>query len=533
MTSPQSRNRSRRATSHIAVRVAHVVLGGLLAVGWLVLPLARAGTGDAVTVARGVQVADEVGARTAEGDPDQDETTATGDLVLPLVAVGAAAVLAAYGYARRKRRARTRTTPGGGAPHVAPPVLELDQRTRQLLIDTDDCVRTSVEELGCATAQFGSEPVKPYAEALSYAKSELAAAFRLRQRLDEAAPEDGRSMLEEIVLRCTEAGRRLDSEAAGFDLLRALERSTTAALEHAETRFRELAARTPAAQTTLGDLHQRYAPSASLPVAGHVEQAKDRLVFATVHLNQARQSLDRGDGGKAAAYLRAAEGAVDQAATFVAGVERLAGELAAAAEQLPGALAAVETDLAGAQALLATAGVGTLPGRVAHAESLLADVRRESAAGAYDPLDALRRIAEAGAALAEARDGDLPEERARALLDQFVLPVRSAVSAAGDFVTTHRAAVGCGARTRLAEAERHLAGRSPALADVRRADVLARQARELAERDVRAYGSPSAGREGAGVGGAVLGGILLGGGGGPGSFGGPRTRARRATSSPA
>ncbi|WP_406173107.1 hypothetical protein [Streptomyces sp. NBC_00996] len=528
MTSPQSRNRSRRATSHIAVRVAHAVLGGLVAVGWLVLPLATVGVGDAATVTRSVRIADEMGAtQEAEGAPGQNGT-ATGDLVLPLVAVGAAAALAAYGYARRKRRARTRTTPGG-APHGTASVHELDVQTRQLLADTDDCVRTSAEELGCVTAQFGDEPVKPYAEALAYAKSELAAAFRLRQRLDGAAPQDGRSMLEEIVLRCTDAGRRLDSEAAGFDLLRALERNAAAPLERAETRFRELATRTPATQTTLGDLHKRYAPSASLPVAGHVEQAKDRLVFATVHLNQARQSLDRGESGKAAAYLRAAEGAVDQAAALVDGVERLAAELASATEQLPAALAGVEGDLAEARGLLATAGAGRLPGRVAHAESLLAHVRRETAAGPYDPLDALRRIAEAGTTLAEAGDRDLPDERVRALLGHFLLPARSAAAVAADFVTTHRAAVGCAARTRQAEAEHLLAAPSPGLSEVQRADDLIRQARELAERDVRAYGNPSGGDEGVGVGGAVLGGILLGHGDGPASFGGPRTRARRAT----
>ncbi|WP_369657835.1 hypothetical protein HEP85_44410 [Streptomyces sp. RPA4-2] len=46
MTSPLSRTRSRRATSSIAVRVAHTVLGGLVALGWLLLPVARPGPGD-------------------------------------------------------------------------------------------------------------------------------------------------------------------------------------------------------------------------------------------------------------------------------------------------------------------------------------------------------------------------------------------------------------------------------------------------------------------------------------------------------
>ena len=92
-------------------------------------------------------------------------------------------------------------------------------------------------------------------------------------------------------------------------------------------------------------------------------------------------------------------------------------------------------------------------------------------------------------------------------------------------------------RTRLAEARR-LLGRDPV--GGRR---LAREARQLAERDVRAHGHPYGGRpeHANGVAGAVLGGILLGDppdagvdtltGGAPGSFGGPATRARRGVAS--
>ncbi|MCZ0987124.1 hypothetical protein O1M54_18330 [Streptomyces diastatochromogenes] len=73
-----------------------------------------------------------------------------------------------------------------------------------------------------------------------------------------------------------------------------------AALEVAEARFRELAARTATAQATAAELHQRYAPSAGSPVTGYVEQAKDRLVFATAQLNESRQAADTGDRRRAA-----------------------------------------------------------------------------------------------------------------------------------------------------------------------------------------------------------------------------------------
>ncbi|MFE2987001.1 TPM domain-containing protein, partial [Streptomyces sp. NPDC059262] len=317
-------------------------------------------------------------------DPGGSDTEpSAADLALPLIAVGGAGALAAFTYTRRKRRTRTRTTPGGGwgggtGPKVTP-LPELDRQARQMLVESDDSIRTSTEELGFATAQFGDEAVTPFTEAVAYAQSEVTAAFRLRQQLDDAHPEDDatkRQMLDEIISRCTGAGRRLDAEAADFDRLRALERTAPEALAHAELTSRDLAARTATTEETLAALGSRYAPSALLPVAGHIEQAKDRLVFATTNLGQARSCVDAGDNGRAAVFLRAAESAVDQAGTFMDAVDRLGQELAEAAGKLPAALTESDTDLADAHGLLEgmTEGASTadLRGRVARVETVAA-----------------------------------------------------------------------------------------------------------------------------------------------------------------
>ncbi|MFF3802563.1 TPM domain-containing protein [Streptomyces sp. NPDC002032] len=508
-----------------------------------------------------------------------------GDFVLPVVAVGAAGALGAYAYTRRKRgrgggggggggRGTTTAHPGWDGRRAEPtPLPELDARAKALLVETDDAVRTSTEELGFASAQFGDEAVAGFTQALASAKDGLTRAFRLRQQLDDAYPEDDatrRRMLDEIVARCTEAGRRLDAESAAFDRLRDLEKNAPQALATVEAHFRTLTGRTTTAEATLTDLAGRYADSASAPVASNPEQAKDRLLFATTHLGEARAAIDAGDNGRAAVHVRAAEGAVDQAATLVDAVERRARELAEAAGKLTGALNETETDLADARGLLTGTAEGSstadLRGRIGRAESVLADVRREEAAGRYDPIDALRRIEEADAALDQAltgaRERESGRQRAAALLDQALLSARSAIGAATDYVTTSRGAVGSQARTRLAEAQRHLerslslaaADPSGALAEAQQADSLARQAQQLAEQDVRAYQNPYAGqRSGGGRGGAVLGGIILGeilrnggggfgggrgggfggggggfggGGSGPGSFGGGGTRGR-------
>lgn len=505
------------------MRVLHTVVGGLAAVVWLVLPWMTIGSDVAVPAAPAHPAAAGAAA------PEQDETSAA-DLVLPLVVVGAVVVVTGYGYVRRKRRARTRTTPGGGtapAGPAAPPLSELDERVRALLVEADDWVRTSREELAFAEARSGADSVAPFVRAVRDAEAELSAAFRMRQQYDDGVPEDEtsrRHALAGMIGRCQEAGRRLDAEAAGFDLLRALETADGLgeALEVAEDRFRALAARTGGAGATLAALAGRYGSAAVDAVTGHAEQAKDRLVFATTRLNQARQAADLGEAADAARHLRAAEGATAQAEVFVAGVERLAADLASAAGLVPAALTGAEAELAGARTGAGDLPAGELHARAAHADLVLTAVREELTAGPYDPLDALRLLVRGLVPVGVGRAGVLSVAAS--------LVARSAVAAADAFVTTHREAIGSTARTRLAEAERLLTEEP---SDLLTADALARRARELAERDVRLRGNPTAGaaEHGSGVAGAVLGGVLLG-DGSPSSFGGPRTQARRAATPP-
>ncbi|NDZ79209.1 TPM domain-containing protein, partial [Streptomyces sp. SID10853] len=327
-----------------------------------------------------------------------------GALLVPLALVVVVGSLAIYAYTRRRRRAETRTTPAGsgqqqgwtgaGTERIA--TAQLDTEAGELLVATDDAVHTSTEELGLATARSGERAAAPYAAALTYARSELATAFRLSQQLDDSSPEGGtarRHMLEEIIARCTEAGRRLDEESAGFDGLRALERDAPEALAAAESAFRTVAGRTGAAASTLAALRERYAESASAPVAGNVEQARDRLLFATNGLNRARQEADTGDHARAAVHIRAAESAVDQAATLIDAVDRMAREAAEAEVRLTGALTETDADLAEARALPAATAAGAagadFQSRIARAGTVTAGVRQERELGPYDPVDAL------------------------------------------------------------------------------------------------------------------------------------------------
>ncbi|WP_107472863.1 TPM domain-containing protein [Streptomyces sp. Tue 6075] len=522
-------------------------------------------------------------------DPGAGDSGSTGarDFILPVAVVAGVGAVGVYAYARRRRRTTTRTTPAAtgwgrgagadGAPEPPTPLPELDAQAKQVLVDTDDAVRTSEEELGFATAQFGEEAAKPFTAAVARAKDELTQSFRLRQQLDDAFPEDDatrRRMLEQILRRCATANEGLDTVSEDFDRLRALERTAPQALATVDATHRDLAGRVAAAESGVAGLRERYGEGAAAPVAADVEEAEDRLVFAGSAVGEARTAVEAGENSRAAVYIRAAEGAVGQAGTLLESVDRRAAELGEAARKLPAALTETEADLADAGGLLEGTAEGAstadLRGRIARAEAVLADVRGAMAAGPYDPVDALRRVEEADAALDEAlagaRDQERGEAKARSLLDQAMLTARSAVGAAADYITTNRGAVGSQARTRLAEAQRRwerarelsATDARGALAEAQQADALAGQALALAEQDVRGFRSPQGpggmGGMGGGTGGAVLGGIILGGlfggggrgggmgggfgggfgggrsggfGGGPGSFGGGGTRGRR------
>ncbi|WP_371790861.1 TPM domain-containing protein [Streptomyces sp. NBC_01471] len=545
---------ARPRTAATAAPAAVAALAAALAAVCLVaapVPVAHA-AGPSVLPANG-RIADRaiaLGDRTEEAaapavsDSGSDRTPDMGNgaLLVPLGLVVVVGGLAIYAYTVRRRRAEARTTPGssaqqqgwGGAGTAGVPLSQLDAEAGKLLVGADDAIRTSTEELGFAAARFGDGAAEPFTAALTYARSELTTAFRLRQKLDDSYPEDDparRQMLEEIIARCTEADRRLDEESESFDRLRDLERNAPEALTTAETAFRAVAGRTGAAESTFAALRQRYADSASAAVAGNIEQTKDRLLFATNSLNQARQAVDGGDNDRAAVHVRAAESAVGQATTLVDAVDRMAREAAEAEVRLSGALTGTDADLAAARTLLDGTAAGTstadLQGRISRAETVTAGVRREQRAGRYDPVDALRRIEEADASLNKALDGT---RRAAELLEPATLTARSTVGAAADYLTTHRGAVGCQARTRLAEAHRHLE-QSGALADTdaqrafseaQQAGAMAGQAQYLAEQDVRTYENG----HGWDPGGAVVGGIILGTVGGPARFGGSGTRGR-------
>jgi len=446
---------------------------------------------------------------------------------------------------------------GGALEPGGPSTAELQAKAGHLLIATDDAIRTSEQELGFAAAQFGDEAVAPFTKAMDQAKGELAAAFKLRQQLDDDIPEDEpttRQMLQELITHCETANKMLDEQATAFDKLRDLEANAPEIIPRLTASATAQQTRLAATRATLTQLSASYAASAVADVAGNADEAATRLAFIQDSLGQAQQAVAGRDKSRAAVLVQAAQLADDQVTQLLEGVDRRANELSEAGTALTAALATTDANVAEA----AASGQPGLREVAVHAQTVAAQVRASLGAGPADPLGGLRAVEDANSRLDQAlsgvREQQVRQQRARAGLEQAVLTARSSIAAATDFITTNRGGVGSTARTRVAEAQRHLeralalaaTDAESALAEAQQADDMASQAYREAQADVSGFAGAGVGSGmgslfgggggGAGMAGAVLGGILINsvlGGAGGGRGGGSRGGGAGRTAPPA
>lgn len=439
---------------------------------------------------------------------------------------------------RRSRRAKAERA-------IEQSIDELRKRAGSALVETDEAVRTSEQELGFAEAQFGAGSTGEFRAALDAAKRSLAEAFGLQQQLDDAVPDTDAQRREwygRILQLCTEADAGLDEKAEAFDHLRDLEKNAPAELDRISARLGDASARIESSDTAVQNLTSRFASSAVAPIADNVDQAQDRIEFASSGIAKAREEIAAGDAGAAAVLLRAAEQAAAQATELLDAIDKRVTQLADAGSQLSAQSAAIRADVAQAQALAAAAPSAAVdPGVVANVAAAIAtttavldEVDRAAATQPNDPLALLDRLATADTtidtAVAGYRDAEAQKARDSAALAAEIGAARSRLSAAEDFISARRGAVGSDARTRLAEAARSLeyavqiapSDTAAALASAQRASQLAQSGFDAARNDVSSYSSDDGslggllgGRRGSS--GAFLGGILfdqfLGGGG--------------------
>lgn len=528
--------------------------------------------GAATATADGL--ADAVGGGTGGGSGAGSTGSAVGPILLVVVLVALAALV--IWIVVRSRRKAGPAAVGGSTPADPPPVSikELERQAASALVDTDDAIKTSGQELEFARAQFGDAVAKEFDEALAHAKTDLDKAFALKQQLDDETPDseqDVRAWNAQIIELCAHANTELDEKAAAFDELRNLEQNAPEALARTQELWRTVGQQHAASAAALAELQREYSPTALAMVADDPAQAQQLLTFADQRLAEAQQEIGAGDGAAAAVNIRTAEDSVGQADLLYKAVAKLRTDLAQAQTDAAALIVELERDIATASGM--PDGDGRLGAVIASTRQQVDAAQALLSGTAKRPLAALEGLDKANteidAVLSGVRDTQERTARASQQLNLLLTQAQGQVSAAEDFITSRRGAIGADARTRLAEAgaslvqARQLAQSDPAqaLQFAQRANDLAAQAIQFAQNDVSSFSGGGGGMFGGGssggggnVMGAVLGGIvinsLLGGGGsrggggsifgggggsigggggrsGPGSFGGGGTRSRR------
>lgn len=424
-----------------------------------------------------------------------------------------------------RRRALDRRT-AELAPQ-GPTLAELESAVGAALIDLDDAVTSSDEELGFAVAQFGEQAAAPFSAALVQVKEQLRQAFEIKQRLDDAIPdsdEERRAWSEQILAICREAAATLDAQEESFDALRDLENDPQPAIQAAEAQLTGLSAGAASIAASVAELGGRYDAAALTTVAGSVQQAQSLRDYAEKQLAEARASIASGAPGKALA-IRSAQQAITQIGQLAQGVEGLRAELDRAGSELGGTIAEAEGDVREAERL-AAAPTTTSPDQLRSlAAALGVEIQRARSLGARNPVAARQALdaatAALDAALSTARGAEEQVTRTLAQRDRAIAAARSDVSSAASYLQTRRGAVGTDARTRLSEAQRHLdqalalasADPGESLREATTASQLANMAISSVQQDLAAaqqsyyQGTPASGG-GDDFSGAFLGGLL-------------------------
>lgn len=459
-----------------------------------------------------------------------------------LIALGG--LLLVMRHRGRRRRAAAlaaarRVDPTDVDALAAVPVQALDDLSRALVVDVDNALRTSANELELAAAEFGEQRTQPFTQAVTNAKAALSQAFTVRQQLDDDTPEtpaERRELLTRVVVAAARADRELESQTEAFERLRDLVINAPSRLDALTQQYVELTTRITPAEQRLAALHNDFSAAALTSVSGNVTAAKERLTFADRNIGKARELAAHAVTGQQSGLVdavRAAESALGQARALLDAVDNAASDIQHAIDRLPSAMADINNDIERADELLRT--------KSAHATELAAArdaavgaVESARAGGSDDPLGAFGQLTKADARL-NGLLATLARERATAeqlhrSLEQALFTAQSRVRAVSDYIDTRRGSIGPEARTRLAEAERHLQAAqdksatnpTEAIAHANAASTLAADAQSLANADVQTMQRAYTRRGGSDMG-AMLGGIIIGdllSGGMRGGFGG-------------
>src|SRR5687767_13336392 len=435
------------------------------------------------------------GASRAESPSDPTTPLAAPDfgILVPAVLVGAGGLLL-WNALRTRRREQLAT--------IAREQRDA-QRTREsnaLLIRADESLRDAQEEMAYAEAQFTAADIAPYRDAVAAASTELKAAFRIRQQLDDAVPEDADTrsrLVEEIAVRATKTLALLEQQRRHVEEMRDLERRAPELLGQLREQLVVASSRLPDAERTLAGL-TRYAERGWSSVKANVADARALLARSEAAVADGEAATAASNAASAAKAVRAAQQDLTEAGRLLDAIAALATTIREAERTAPTHIAAAAADVEKAGKSLESGGNAEHRRRLEDARSALAAAQNEISTAPPDFLAgvklAIAADAGADAILAEVRQEEERRAREARLAATQLKLAREGYQRASDYIAPRRRTIGSTPRTRLAEAERHLeraqqlvdAGDlASAISEAQRAQRLADDAWSLAQNDMR------------------------------------------------
>lgn len=484
-------------------------------------------------------------------DRGQEPTNSAPLLIgLGVILVAVAALYVVMRYRHRRRRAAElaaakRVDATDPDALAALSLGALDDLSRWKVVDVDNALRTSANELALTVEEFGEQRTQLFSSAVDSAKAALAQAFAVRQQLDDAIPEtreQRRELLTEVIVSAARADRELESQREAFEEMRDLVVNAPSRLDALTQQIVDLTARVEPAEQRMTELHNEFDSSTLTSVATNVTTAKDRLAFADQNVSRARDLASKPISGEQSGLVdavRAAESALGQARSLLDAVDSAANDIRHAVATLPSLTADIHAGIGHADATLQGGQKTTTPHlhdltSARDAASRALDTARSN--GSADPLGSFTALTKANAELnrllAMVAEEQATAQRLNRTLEQALFTAQSRVHAVSEYIDNRRGSIGPEARTRLAEANRQLEAAqdkrsnavSEAITYADNAAKLAAQAQSLADQDVQSAQRAYTGRYGGGNGmGAMMGGIIIGdmlSGGMRGGFGG-------------
>jgi predicted nucleic acid-binding Zn-ribbon protein len=455
---------------------------------------------------------------------------------LGLIVICVVVLLVFMRYRARRRRAAAlaaarRVDPTDAEALAAVPVEALDDLSRSMVVDVDNALRTSSNELTLAVDEFGQGRTEPFSKAVDNAKAALSQAFTVRQQLDAGTPltpAQRRQLVTQVIVSAARADRELESQTEAFEQLRDLVINAPSLLDGLTQQYVELTTRVAPTEKRLADLHNEFDAAALTSVSGNIASAKERLAFADRNISSARDLAGQSVSGQQTGLVdsfHAAESALGQARALLDAVDSAADDIRRAVAELPSVIADLEAGVKQANERLQK----TQKTKSGHTGDLMAarDAAARALAGARgagsaDPLSAFVRLTQADTVL-DRLLATLAEEEANAdrlnhSFEQALFTAESRVRGVSEYIDTRRGSIGADARTRLEEAKRHLQAAqgkkstnlAEAIAHANVASTLAAQAQSLANADVHAAQRAYSRRQGGNDTGALIGGIIVG-----------------------